>query len=164
MLSVANKFDLPLFQLGIRTAFLYGELPVPVLFEIPDGLDLDKSKYALELRKALYGLKTAARLWFEKLTFVLNNLRIQNSIPDQCIYFLKSTRAFIILIIYVDILIAGRPELKVLELIELLSGQFRLNVIQKPHTFLGIEINRQKDKKTNFSSSKKLHQATSSKI
>ncbi len=70
LLSVVTKFDLPLFQLDVRTAFLYDELPVPVLLEIPDSLDLDKSKYALELRKALYSLKTAVRLWFEKLTFI----------------------------------------------------------------------------------------------
>ncbi|GKB99520.1 retrovirus-related pol polyprotein from transposon TNT 1-94 [Tanacetum coccineum] len=60
---VAYKF-FPIYQIGIKTAFLNGPLKEEVYVAQPDGfVDADHPKKVYLLRKALYGLKQAPRAW-----------------------------------------------------------------------------------------------------
>ncbi len=143
VLSIANRFGLHLCQLDVRTAFLYGELREPVYLQVPDGLDVDPSKFALRLKKALYGLKPASRLWYEKITLFLLNLGFKNYLLDQGLFYIHSSEGFAVLVVCVDdILIAGDKECQILEIVEALRSTFKINVLHDPKIFLGVEITR----------------------
>lgn len=70
VLSLANKLNLYLTQLDVKTAFLYGELEKVVYMDIPEGVveltDVPgriRETHVCELVKSLYGLKVSPKLW-----------------------------------------------------------------------------------------------------
>ena len=46
----------------------------------------DKSKVGLKLRKSLYGLKLAGRLWAQLLYSTLGKLGVTQCYTDSCLY------------------------------------------------------------------------------
>jgi len=54
------------------------------------------------LRKSLYGLKQASRVWNEKLDQSLKEIDLQRSKVDPCIYYDISASDIVIVAIYVD--------------------------------------------------------------
>jgi hypothetical protein len=53
--------------MDVKTAFLYGDIDVPVYMEQPKGCD-DGSGRVCRLNKALYGLKQSPRIWYKTLS------------------------------------------------------------------------------------------------
>ena len=51
--------------MDVRTTFLYGISKHEVYMEIPEGVNEYKETKVCKLIKAIYGLKQAARCWFE---------------------------------------------------------------------------------------------------
>lgn len=53
-------------QLDVNSAFLYGDLDKEIYLEQPKGFQVngvDREKLVCRLRKAIYGLKQARRVW-----------------------------------------------------------------------------------------------------
>nr|GEV28705.1 retrovirus-related Pol polyprotein from transposon TNT 1-94 [Tanacetum cinerariifolium] len=63
------------FQMDVKTVFLYGSLKEDVYVCQPEGfIDADHPSHVYKLKKALYGLKQAPRAWYNELsTFLLQN-------------------------------------------------------------------------------------------
>ena len=54
--------------MGIKSAFLNGELEEEVYTEQPEGFQLpENTDYVCKLKKALYGLKKDPRAWYSRL-------------------------------------------------------------------------------------------------
>nr|GEX91452.1 retrovirus-related Pol polyprotein from transposon TNT 1-94 [Tanacetum cinerariifolium] len=72
--NAAHK-SFTVFQMDVKTVFLYGTLKEDVYVCQPEGfIDADHPSYVFKLKKALYGLKQAPRAWYDKLsTFLLQN-------------------------------------------------------------------------------------------
>jgi len=69
LLSLAANQDWPLHQLGIKNAFLNGDLEEEVYMEIPSGLETSSNiNRVCRLKKSLYGLKQSPRAWFDRFT------------------------------------------------------------------------------------------------
>jgi Reverse transcriptase (RNA-dependent DNA polymerase) len=51
----------------VITAFLNGDVDAEVYMGIPEGMNLDSKKYILKLRRSLYGLRQASRIWWERM-------------------------------------------------------------------------------------------------
>ncbi|GKB87844.1 retrovirus-related pol polyprotein from transposon TNT 1-94 [Tanacetum coccineum] len=61
-IAYAAHKSFPIYQMGVKTAFLNGPLKEEVYVAQPDGfIDLDHPKKVYRLRKTLYGLKQASR-------------------------------------------------------------------------------------------------------
>ncbi|KAJ9553320.1 hypothetical protein OSB04_017365 [Centaurea solstitialis] len=61
--------DFTVFQMDVKTAFLYGHLKEEVYVAQPEGfVDKEHPDYVYVLDKALYGLKQAPRAWYEELS------------------------------------------------------------------------------------------------
>lgn len=71
---VAHR-EYKLFQMGVKSAFLNGNLKEEVYVKQPPGFeDVDLPNHVLKLDKALYGVKQAPRAWYERLSkFLLEN-------------------------------------------------------------------------------------------
>nr|GFD10567.1 hypothetical protein [Tanacetum cinerariifolium] len=61
--------DFTIYQMDIKTAFLYGPLKEEVYVNQPDGfVDPYHTEKVYRLKKALYGLKQAPRAWYDELS------------------------------------------------------------------------------------------------
>nr|GFD12399.1 hypothetical protein [Tanacetum cinerariifolium] len=64
----AHKF-FTIYQMDVKTVFLYGPLKEEVYVNQPDGfVDPYHSDKVYRLKKALYGLKQALRAWYDELS------------------------------------------------------------------------------------------------
>ena len=89
--------------LDVTSAFLYAELPtdVTIFARIPEGHPdyALRSTHVLRIKKNLYGLKEAPKLWWFYLRDTLvNRLHLTQGIYDECLFTNKNT----ILLAYVD--------------------------------------------------------------
>jgi len=65
LLAMAANLNLRIDQMDAVTAFLQGELKHEIYMLQPEGFQQDQR--VCRLRKSLYGLKQASRIWNEKL-------------------------------------------------------------------------------------------------
>jgi Reverse transcriptase (RNA-dependent DNA polymerase) len=63
-ISVFNGWQLR--NLDIITSFLNGDIDTDVYMGVPEGMDVGPRHYVLKLRRSLYGLKQATRIWWKR--------------------------------------------------------------------------------------------------
>nr|GEU55740.1 copia protein [Tanacetum cinerariifolium] len=72
--AYAAHKSFPIYHMDVKTAFLNGPLKEEVYVTQPDGfVDPDHPKNVYRLRKALYGLKKAPRVWYDELSKFLTS-------------------------------------------------------------------------------------------
>ncbi len=154
LLSIANKYDLSVHQMDVKTAFLNGVLEKDAYMEIPDGLknkDKYKKEYVCKLKKALYGLRVSPRRWYERFR---DEMHLQNFevYPFQaCIFIWRMDGKIVIVLMYVDdLLIVGNYDSKITEVKEKLSKVFEMKDMGEVEKFLGLEVVRDRENKKMF--------------
>jgi hypothetical protein len=92
-----------LHYMDVRTPFLNGKIEEEVFLEQPDGFVLHKKgTHVCKLRKTLYGLKKAPRVWYDRIDGFPKILGFQKSDADANLYFKVRGNQPVILILYVD--------------------------------------------------------------
>ncbi|GBM24292.1 Retrovirus-related Pol polyprotein from transposon TNT 1-94 [Araneus ventricosus] len=127
-------------QIDIKCAYLYAPIKETILMKQPQGfINLDKPNHVCLLKRALYGLHQSGREWFYKIHSVFQTLHWVN-----CVYMYKNN---IVLLLYVDdIVIFGRTEQHVTDIVKLLSDKFDLKVLGKACKLLGVEFEEMNNK------------------
>lgn len=152
VLAVINKEKLFARQLDVKTAFLNGTLDEEIYMELPEGLTNDS--YTLKhkvckLKRALYGLRISSKRWYQKLSDVLNGAGLINDSNEPCLFYSKDNSLKLILLFYVDdILAASDSQAKLNEIVKLLKSKFAINDLGEPKEFLGVKITRDYVKQT----------------
>nr|GFB67004.1 putative ribonuclease H-like domain-containing protein [Tanacetum cinerariifolium] len=107
-LSYASFMGFPVYQMDVKSAFLYGTIEEevyvcqPLRFEDPEYPDK-----VYKVVKALYGLHQAPRAWYETLaTYLLEN-GFQRGTIDQTLFIKKQQKDILLVQIYVDDIIFG---------------------------------------------------------
>nr|GFC90995.1 Gag-Pol polyprotein [Tanacetum cinerariifolium] len=73
-IAYATHKSFPIYQMDIKTAFLYGPLKEEVYVNQPHGfVDPYHPDKVYRLKKALYGLKQALRSWYDELSKFLQS-------------------------------------------------------------------------------------------
>ena len=68
LLTYASYYEMKLYQIDVKSAFLNGFINELVYVDQPPGFeDLRYPNHVYRLSKALYGLKQAPRAWYERL-------------------------------------------------------------------------------------------------
>ncbi|GJV94718.1 retrovirus-related pol polyprotein from transposon TNT 1-94 [Tanacetum coccineum] len=68
-LAFAAHMNMVVYQMDVKTMFLNGNMREEVYVSHPDGfVDQDNPNHMYKLKKALYGLKKAARTWYDMLS------------------------------------------------------------------------------------------------
>lgn len=148
LLSVAGARGYEVKQYDVESAFLNGELSEEIYMRQPPGFK--QSNKMLKLRKSLYGLKQAARVWNEKLHEALTISGCVQNVADKCLYTAKSGESVCYILMHVDdIVTAGNDKNFVNKIIESLNKHFIIKELGKVSHYLGIDITR--DEKGNFS-------------
>ncbi|GJZ02521.1 putative ribonuclease H-like domain-containing protein [Tanacetum coccineum] len=107
-LAYASYMGFTVYQMDVKSAFLYGQIEEEVYVCQPLGFeDPDHPDKVFKVVKALYGLHQAPRAWYDTLaTYLLSN-GFQRVQIDQTL-FIKSQKGHIFLVqIYVDDIIFG---------------------------------------------------------
>jgi hypothetical protein len=95
-----------LHQMDLKNVFLHGNLQKKVYMEQPPTyVDQTHPNLVCRLKKALYDLKQAPRVWSNKISSYLVTSGFQTSNVNFSLYVKKIDYGIIVIIIYVDDLI-----------------------------------------------------------
>ncbi|GKD32253.1 putative RNA-directed DNA polymerase [Tanacetum coccineum] len=138
-LSIQN--NLPLYQLDVNNAFLYGDLNEDIYMELPPGYYDKNETKVYKLVKSLYGLKQAPMQWNEKLTTILFENEFVQSKNDYYLYVKSNNGVFIAILMYVDdIVVTRNNEHEIDKFKKFLSSKFMIKDIGLLKYFLGIKV------------------------
>ena len=146
LLAIAAKYNLDIDQMDAVCAFLQGELSEEIFMLQPEGF-CDNSSKVCKLKKSLYGLKQASRIWNNKLDAALLKFGLSKSKVDPCVYYKISGDKMLYVAVYVDdLLILSNDEKQKLELKNNLKSNFKMKDIGEARFVLGIQIKRDRKK------------------
>ncbi|GAA5999307.1 hypothetical protein JCM5350_002336 [Sporobolomyces pararoseus] len=145
-LSVTNGWDI--LQFDVSTAFLHAKLDdkLELFVRQPPGfVDPNHPTKVHRLRKSLYGLRQAGRLWSEHFIGCLKDMGFEQSKADESLFVRWKDGKVAIIPIHVDDgLVAGTDDLKAI--VEDLSSRLDNSVKEEPlGLFLGVKISRLDD-------------------
>ena len=143
MLTLSVIHSLHTKSIDFTLAFPQADVEPVIYMEVPLGCEVPEGDYVCLLLKNLYGLKQAAKTWFEHLRDTLTldeklgGYGFKQSKIDPCIFF----RDGLILISWVDdCLIFSRSKDLADELIASLQNSFTLTEEEDVSAYLGVEV------------------------
>ena len=155
LLALSCEHDWEIEGMDVKTAFLNGELEEQIYMEIPEGVAVPVNKerggynrpLACRLIKSIYGLKQSPRAWYGRIhAFFLEN-NFTRSDPDHSLYINYDKQ--VILLLYVDDLVITAPTQNIISWIRRkLHDEFQMTDLGPLRTFLGLEIQRNRETRT----------------
>ncbi|GJW30571.1 retrovirus-related pol polyprotein from transposon TNT 1-94 [Tanacetum coccineum] len=140
--AYAAHKSFPVYQMDVKTTFLYGPLKEEVYVNQPDGfVDPYHPDQVYRLKKALYGLKQALRAWYDELSNFLVSKGFSKSSIDPTLFITKHGEDILLVQIYVDDIIFGSTNPKLSKRFEkLMHNKFEMSMMGELKFFLGIQI------------------------
>lgn len=143
MLTLSIIHDLYTTSIDFTLAFPQAEIETPIFMEIPTGCGVPEGDYVCKLIKNVYGIKQAAKTWFEYLrdTLIMSKdeggYGFRQSKIDPCIFY----RNGVTIITWVDdcLIFAKNKELAD-DLIKELQGKFTLTEEEEVAAYLGCKL------------------------
>jgi hypothetical protein len=138
--------DLECHQVNVNNAFTESFLKEKIYMKPPPGVDLLPGQVLL-IRRSLYGLKQAARDWYERCMRELAKLGFEKTPADPCM--LRHRGKNIILLVYVDdISIAARSMKDINWFKDEFKKLFKVKDLGEIDKILGIKITRDRQNRT----------------
>jgi hypothetical protein len=147
LLAYASCYDIKLYQMDVKSAFLNGFINELVYVEQPPGFEDPRyPNHAYRLSKALYGLKQAPRAWYERLRDFLIEKGFKIGTIDTTLFTKKHNSDIFICQVYVDDIIFGSTNgYHCKEFGELMSKEFEMSMIGELTYFLSFQVKQMKD-------------------
>lgn len=136
LLCVAVQRNWNIKQFDVKTAFLNGRLEEDIYMQQPQGYN-DGTGRVCKLLRSLYGLKQAAKCWYECLKEYLKKSNLRESSADPCMYFSEN----LILLFHVDDGLIMGPDEMVHNYTKQLQEEFDI-VVSDVDCYLGLQIQR----------------------
>lgn len=147
LISLAAEHNLDIDQMDAVSAFLQGDLEEEIYMSQPPGFSDGTSKVC-RLRKSIYGLKQASRIWNQKLDAVLKGFGLIQSKFDSCVYFKITGKCMIIVAVWVDDLLIFSNNKKLKNQVKLqLTRSFKMTDLGEAKSFLGLQLTRDRQSK-----------------
>ncbi|GJU62102.1 putative ribonuclease H-like domain-containing protein [Tanacetum coccineum] len=146
-LAYASFKDFVVYQMDVKSAFLYGKIEEEVYVCQPLGFeDPEFPDKVYKVEKALYGLHQAPRAWYETLSTYLLDNRFQRGQIDKTL-FIKRVKSDILLVqVYVDDIIFGSTKKKLCtEFEKLMHKKFQMSSMGELTFFLGLQVTQKDD-------------------
>ncbi|KAJ9561389.1 hypothetical protein OSB04_006549 [Centaurea solstitialis] len=146
-LAYAAYKDFTVFQMDVKTAFLYGHLKEEVYVAQPEGfVDKEHPDYVYVLDKALYGLKQAPRAWYEELSKHLLSKGFKKGSVDSTLFLMKEGEDIVVIQIYVDDIIFGSTSRELCKKFEtVMTEEFKMSMMGEINFFLGMQVRQFSD-------------------
>jgi hypothetical protein len=147
LLAYASCYDIKLYQMNVKSAFLNGFINELVYVEQPPGFEDPRyPNQAYRLSKALYGLKQAPRAWYERLRDFLIEKGFKIRTVDTTLFTKKHNSDIFICQVYVDdIIFCSTNDCHCKEFGELMSKEFEMSMIGELTYFLDFQVKQMKD-------------------
>ncbi|GJT48689.1 putative ribonuclease H-like domain-containing protein [Tanacetum coccineum] len=146
-LAYASFKDFVVYQMDVKSAFLYGKIEEEVYVCQPPGFeDPDFPDRVYKVEKALYGLHQAPRAWYETLlTYLLDNGFQRGKINKTL--FIKRDKSDILLVqVYVDDVIFRSIRKKMCtEFDKMMHKKFQMSSMRELTFFLGLQVKQKED-------------------
>nr|GFA80475.1 putative ribonuclease H-like domain-containing protein [Tanacetum cinerariifolium] len=139
-LAYASFMGFPVYQMDVKSAFLYSTIEEEVYVYQPPGFeDFEYPKKVYIVVKTLDGLHQAPRAWYETLaTYLLEN-RFQRGTIDQTLFIKKQQKDILLVQIYVDDIIFGATNKALCQSFEkLMKDKFQMSSMGELNFFLGL--------------------------
>nr|GEY75908.1 putative ribonuclease H-like domain-containing protein [Tanacetum cinerariifolium] len=146
-LAYASFMGFMVYQMDVKSAFLYGTIEEEVYVCQPSGFEdpghLDK---VYKVVKALYGLHQTLRAWYETLaTYLLENSFHRGQI-DQTLFIKKQKEDILLVQIYVDDIIFGATNKDLRKSFEkLMKDKFQMSSIGELTFFIGLQVKQKEN-------------------
>ncbi|GJU65796.1 putative ribonuclease H-like domain-containing protein [Tanacetum coccineum] len=146
-LAYASFMNFVVYQMDVKSAFLYGKIEEEVYVCQPPGFeDPEFPNRVYKVEKALYGLHQAPRAWYETLSTYLLENGFQRGTIDKTL-FIKKVKGDILLVqIYVDDIIFGSTKKELCtEFEKLMHKKFQMSSMGELTFFLGLQVMQKED-------------------
>ncbi|GJW80796.1 putative ribonuclease H-like domain-containing protein [Tanacetum coccineum] len=141
-LAYASFKDFVVYQMDVKSAFLYGKIEEEVYVCQPPGFeDPDFPDRVYKVEKALYGLHQAPRAWYETLSTYLLENRFQRGQIDKTLFIKRDQGDILIVQVYVDDIIFGSTKKKLCtEFEKMMHKKFQMSSMGELTFFLGLQV------------------------
>jgi hypothetical protein len=137
--TLAAMHNLKGKQIDFAQAFPQAKLKESIYLRFPAGFEQKNEKWALKLKRNLYGLVQASQNWFLKLSAIYERLGFKS---DPCLFL----RKYMIIVLYTDDCLLYARDTKEIELfVKKLRDDYKLTLNDPDpiDDFLGIHVSRQ---------------------
>ncbi|GJY01828.1 putative ribonuclease H-like domain-containing protein, partial [Tanacetum coccineum] len=146
-LAFVSYMGFIVYQMDVKSAFLYGKIDEEVYVSQPPGfLDPKYPQKVYKVVKALYGLHQAPRAWYATLsTFLLKNGYRRRTI-DKTLFIKKDKYDIILVQVYVDDIIFGSTKKSWCDEFEaLMKSRFQMSSIGELTFLLRLQVKQKED-------------------
>ncbi|GJR87896.1 putative ribonuclease H-like domain-containing protein [Tanacetum coccineum] len=146
-LAYASFKDFVVYQMDVKSAFLYGKIEEEVYVCQPPGFeDPDFPDRVYKVEKALYGLHQAPRAWYETLSTYLLDNGFQRGKIDKTLFIKRHKGDILLVQVYVDDIIFGSTKKELCNAFEkLMHEKFQMSSMGELTFFLGLQVQQKKD-------------------
>ncbi|GKA65114.1 putative ribonuclease H-like domain-containing protein [Tanacetum coccineum] len=146
-LAYASFKDFVVYQMDVKSAFLYGKIKEEVYVCQPPGFeDPDFPDRVYKVEKALYGLHQAPRAWYETLSTYLLENGFQRGQIDKTLFIKRDQGDILIVQVYVDDIIFGSTKKKLCtEFEKMMHKKFQMSSMGELTFFLGLQVKQKED-------------------
>ncbi|GKA50045.1 putative ribonuclease H-like domain-containing protein [Tanacetum coccineum] len=146
-LAYASFMGFLVYQMDVKSAFLYGTIEEEVYVTQPPGFkDPNHPDKVYKVVKALYGLHQAPRAWYETLANYLLGNGFKRGKIDQTLFIKKQKGDILLVQVYVDDIIFGSTNKELCTAFEkLMKDKFQMSSMGELTFFLGLQIHMSVD-------------------
>ncbi|KAI3707342.1 hypothetical protein L6452_25781 [Arctium lappa] len=146
-LAYASYMKFKVYQMDVKSAFLYGTIDEEVYVCQPPGFENPSyPDRVYKLKKALYGLHQAPRAWYDTLSTYLLVDGFERGIIDKTFFIKRSKKNILLVQIYVDDIIFGSTKDQMCRNFEkLMHKSFKMSSMGELTFFLGLQVKQKKD-------------------
>ncbi|GJS37363.1 putative ribonuclease H-like domain-containing protein [Tanacetum coccineum] len=146
-LAYASFMNFLMYQMDVKSAFLYGTIEEEVYVSQPLGfVDPEFPEKVYKVEKALYGLHQAPRAWYETLsTYLLDNGFYRGQIDKTL--FIKRVKGDILLVqVYVDDIIFGSTKKSLcIDFEQIMHKRFQMSSMGELTFLLDLQVKQKED-------------------
>ncbi|GJV01611.1 putative ribonuclease H-like domain-containing protein [Tanacetum coccineum] len=146
-LAFASYMGFLVYQMDVKSAFLYGIIEEEVYVHQPPGfVDPAHPNKVYKVVKALYGLHQAPRAWYETLSSFLLENGFRRGTIDKTLFIKKNKSDIMLVQVYVDDIIFGSTKKSMCtEFEEVMHKRFQMSSMGELTFFLGLQVKQQPD-------------------
>ncbi|GJZ95712.1 putative ribonuclease H-like domain-containing protein [Tanacetum coccineum] len=141
-LAFASFMGFIVYQMDVKSAFLYGTIDEEVYVSQPPGfVDPDHPKKVYKVVKALYGLHQAPRAWYATLSTFLEKHGYKRGTIDKTLFIKRDKKDIMLVQVYVDDIIFGSTKKSWCDEFEaLMKSIFQMSSMGELTFFLGLQV------------------------
>ncbi|KAJ9538963.1 hypothetical protein OSB04_031696 [Centaurea solstitialis] len=146
-LAYASFKNFKVYQMDVKSAFLYGKIKEEVYVCQPPGFEDPRyPDKVYKLNKALYGLPQAPRAWYDTFSSYLLENDFIRGVIDKTLFIKREKKEILLVQIYVDdIIFESTKSSMCIEFEDLMHKKFKMSAMGELNFFLGLQVAQKED-------------------